>query len=874
MGRHASTAAVLVALSGCVPRADVDLPGGDRVQTTIVAVMVPERTSAGAGATVELHVLDHRAPSSTVLLAVAKETTLVALQYEDTLEELQLQAGALTPVEDGRPLPRWEAALYRTGGSEGWRSAGRDPELEGELDLVRIPAFDTERCVAGGACIEGAEDPRCADPCPEPSRPRPPFEPAAPHVQVATCPDGKIGALLGGTGDPLCEPPPSVQCPDGQRRSNVSQACEPPIHPCPEGDYAEGLPEGAPILYVRAGAPAGGDGTPSRPFGTIRAAHAVASAGTIVAVSKGTFTEAIQVPGGVTLWGACPDGTRLTITATTSAVLTPSGADVVVRGVELWGGRSGASVWTAGRSLHLEDVRIAGPGDYGVIVHTGGSLSARGLWIRDRRQTALHFYRGGQSGDGGLEEVLIELAGDAGVRAVGAGTRVLLSGATLRHLGHGVIVRDGAEVEARALVADDLRGNGLLACDPGTSLSVLGAEISRAGAAPTGGSGVMVCAAATATVAKVLVEATSGRGVFSRDPGSMLTIRELVARDISADTGGPLDGPGACAYSQGGLTLQDALITRVGQSGLFTAGIRSSVRAERLVVRGVTRGAEPVGRAVFATDLARAQVSGAWMEEADLGAVLVNAGASVALEDTVIRDGFEDSGPRTGLEVVDATLGATRVTIDDTKGSAVFAARAALVLTDTSALGPRQWGVRAEHSQVTMTRVSLEGAGVDCIKQVGDPSRLMASDLRLTRCGGHGLRVEDASVVELNRTSVRDVLQRGVALYTGDTSRLVAIVEDLSISGVSADEACRDQCRSAGLELERVGAWVHRFEITGSDATGALIEGQGPIHLEEGLLHGNELALELVDVEVLIPLFDRVLRRDNPADYTRTGGTP
>jgi hypothetical protein len=83
------------------------------------------------------------------------------------------------------------------------------------------------------------------------------------------------------------------------------EGCQRIGDPCPSGDF--GLVTGSAVLYVKPGA--AGDGSLANPYGTIKEATDRASSGTTIALAKGTFHEAVQLPGGVRLQGACVEGT-------------------------------------------------------------------------------------------------------------------------------------------------------------------------------------------------------------------------------------------------------------------------------------------------------------------------------------------------------------------------------------------------------------------------------------------------------------------------------------------------------------------------------------------------------------------------------------
>ena len=106
-----------------------------------------------------------------------------------------------------------------------------------------------------------------------------------------------------------CDPWPEsgpAQCAEGEAHFPGEPVCMPIGQPCPTGDWAVGLPNEGNLICVRAGE-TGGDGTQALPFGRIEDATDYASfhPGTVIALSKGTFDEVVDLSAGTTLWGAC-----------------------------------------------------------------------------------------------------------------------------------------------------------------------------------------------------------------------------------------------------------------------------------------------------------------------------------------------------------------------------------------------------------------------------------------------------------------------------------------------------------------------------------------------------------------------------------------
>ena len=156
---------------------------------------------------------------------------------------------------------------------------------------------------------------------------------------------------------------------------------------CPTGDWAEDLPAGRPIRYVKAGAPAGGDGSMAMPFALISDATTGAAAGTVIALAKGHYDEPVRLDAGVTLWGACVAETVLTAAAgTAGAVVVTHGAGAELRNVRIAdAGLWGIAAAGAARTLTIDSVVIDGATIAGLDVRDRAAVSARSLVVRNTR---------------------------------------------------------------------------------------------------------------------------------------------------------------------------------------------------------------------------------------------------------------------------------------------------------------------------------------------------------------------------------------------------------------------------------------------------------------------------------------------------------
>jgi hypothetical protein len=209
------------------------------------------------------------------------------------------------------------------------------------------------------------------------------------------------------SGKPACDPVSAIFPGDA--------ACSPIGDPCPAGDYATGLPAASPILYVMAGAAAGGSGSMAAPFGTLQEAMAHATPGTILALGRGRFAESIALGDGVTLWGACVGASTvagsialapgahqgalkdLTVTQSPSdAVIDDQpGSTLSLDGVLI--DRAGAlGIHAVSATISGHDVLVRGSTRYGVVAESGGTISLARADIASSRDDQVLAASGGE----------------------------------------------------------------------------------------------------------------------------------------------------------------------------------------------------------------------------------------------------------------------------------------------------------------------------------------------------------------------------------------------------------------------------------------------------------------------------------------------
>jgi len=284
-------------------------------------------------------------------------------------------------------------------------------------------------------------------------------EPPAPPV-FTPCPEGWREVIDEESGLVTCDPWPEGgphECGDDEAHFPGEPMCSRIGTACPEGDWAEDLPTDVEVLYVLAGAGDGGDGTRESPYGSIAEAVEAASSGTVVAVGKGIYDEAVNLPSGVILHGACVAETLVSPSEPSEefGTVNVEGRNTGVRNLRVSGRRIGVMLSGGPAfSIHLEDLLVEGAEVLGLLVTLGGSLSGRTMVVRDMlsRQSDDSLGRGLNVESGAkatVRRAVFERNRELGIFAATAGTELTLED---------VVVLDTLE---RACAVDGCAGFGV-----------------------------------------------------------------------------------------------------------------------------------------------------------------------------------------------------------------------------------------------------------------------------------------------------------------------------------------------------------------------------------------------------------------------------
>lgn len=294
----ASQLAVGLTSLGCTARIDLDIPHEPWVNAILLGIE--------AGPNVEVHALDLSELLEFPDL-VPGERQVYALLLEESLEELTLPHGQLdlraAAADRAPPFDRGYATTILDGEAGPWVPIDQAPSW------LRLPPLDVDACSAAGGCVVGFTSCRLACTRPELTTPTLPQPPQAPRF--GPCPAGWASVRSEAVGIDVCEPRLESSCPSGQV-GPPGEGCSRLGPPCPASGFADDLPSGPNIFYVEPPGRQNGDGSLLLPFGSIVDAIQIATAGAIIALAPGDYSEpVVVVPLGVEVWGACVEQTRL-----------------------------------------------------------------------------------------------------------------------------------------------------------------------------------------------------------------------------------------------------------------------------------------------------------------------------------------------------------------------------------------------------------------------------------------------------------------------------------------------------------------------------------------------------------------------------------
>ncbi len=687
-----------------------------------------------------------------------------------------------------------------------------------------------------------------------PTAPTLPAEPALPVL--GPCPTGWNEESVAGVA--ACTPPASdgVDCAPYEARFVDAAGCRRVGTACPADGFPELPAEVTSVRYVRAGAPAGGIGTRAAPYATIARALVGVTPGATIALGVGTYPEELELPAGVTLWGACAE--QVIVGPSTPDDTFP-GVSTIARGVVLKNltlSTPRVALWIDGGEATVEDVVTRGADATAWVVSNGGEVVARRVVIRD---TALD--PGAGTGNGiwadfggqvSLERFVLERNAVHGVLADASSTVRLVNGVirdTLPRpsdgLSRAVTAVGGATVEVEGVLAERQAYSSFFARGVGTRLTLTGVVVrGQAEVEDDDARGLVVQEGATLEARRTRVTGARSLGAYANGAGSTLVLEDVLVDATEPD----LDGSGGRAVE---LRLgSHASLTRVLASGAYELGVAvmdpgTEATLDDVIVQDVAaRSSDGTGgrgiEAMPGTHLSGARVRVERAHELGLAAFgdSTMGAADVSLDDVTIRDIEPSSaGQGRGVSCLGSTETLRRLLVERTTEIGISTALAGtmLVLEDVtvrdtrpSADGLARCLNAQDMASAEVTRMSCERGREIAVAAV-DGVTLVLRDLvvrdqegEATSAGmGYGLIVTQTSHAMLERAVFERTTLAGI-LASGTGSVLDA--SDVVIREVRSGP---DRTGGRGLGVHFATATVSRLVVEGARESAVLVTGAG-----------------------------------------------
>lgn len=569
-------------LSACGRHADVDLAltVGEGAKSLFLGIEVDETVEVRAidlsrGEVVEFPVLDAYVGRYAV--------TLTAIEHVADLETLRLTPGLLEDIEGGTPIPtgagRIMGTTIRGDAADPWTP--RDT-LGPALASYRIDGPRRSECLDRGGCFDSnAEDPKvCVVPCPAPSDP--PDAPAEVMPPQMTCPASWTASDLGG-GTSVCTPFPTgpTDCPNLlMARFPGEAACRAPGVPCPTGDWPEGL--GGTVIYVRPGA-TNGDGTMGTPYGTVAEAQTAATAGTTIALSKGTHAGTIELPDDVAIVGACVEQTQLDGTGSAaSTVRVSSGRKGTIRNLFIRARGTGVAVTGAGSSATLEGVVIReGRGNASIDVASGAQVQGHDVFLGESETRGIRVSSGGRLE---LDRLVVDRASRIGIFVGSANSLATLRDVSITNMqpdrtsdefGRAIDIESGGAIVAERMYVGRARDLAVYVNHAGSSFSVVDGVIEDTlpRVSDDGqGDALHILGGSRLDLSRVWIDGSKSDHIFMVGTNSANTttasIADAVFTTADQQVGGG-DGFGIRVFDAARLTLERAVIEETYSTALY-----------------------------------------------------------------------------------------------------------------------------------------------------------------------------------------------------------------------------------------------------------------------------------------------------------------
>ncbi|RLB50196.1 MAG: hypothetical protein DRJ42_19390 [Deltaproteobacteria bacterium] len=484
-----------------------------------------------------------------------------------------------------------------------------------------------------------------------------------PPLAFTPCPSG--WREVSDSGVTTCEPYPeagAADCAAGDAHFPGEAGCRPIGDPCPSDDYASTLPTDALVLYVNPRASTGGDGARGAPFqDPSDVPWGSLAAGTTVALAKGTYDDALEVPAGVAVVGACVAETIITGVAfehLSVLAVTTAGEPALFRNLTIVDVPR-VAIWARdGFALEVDGVLVERSKITGVLATASSSLVARNLVVRDTQHSSGMFGRG-VSVEGGsrLEgsRMIVEGSFDFGISAADRDSEVVLSDVVVRgtrprpgdmSFGGGIGAGSRARIDATRVLVEANHDFGVASGGLETVVTLTDAIIRDTrppgeGSGGAGGAGIAVLDGGRAELTRVHAVGNHQIGIAISAPDTTAVLEHVVVSDTTPNDTDDVFGRGINVQEGARLDASHVVVQRNHDVGIFLGGPGVNATLTNTVVRDTLPRASNGGggSGISVQTTASLDASQVLVERNhEVGIVVLGEDAEAHLVDVVVRN--------------------------------------------------------------------------------------------------------------------------------------------------------------------------------------------------------------------------------------------
>ena len=628
--------------------------------------------------------------------------------------------------------------------------------------------------------------------------------------QFVPCPAGQSGCAAGSTwtANGACDPAAGVTwtCPQGFDPSSGADLapCAPSLTACGSDPFA-GVADGPGVVFVAAGAAAGGKGTRAAPLADLAAAVDLVPGGGTVVLGAGAYVAQVDTSKTVTIRGVCAAKVTLMGSASAPALRAYGSAAVTLQDVTVQGGRDAVRIEGPAQA-NLQRVAVGQANRIAIIATGNAKLALADVYVHDTQPAGNDGSLGrAVHGDNGAILSLLRFRATGnrerglyvdGVGSTATGQELLIDGTQIEkkfgQYGDGLSASTGAQI---ALEQVRLVGNqtaGALAYGTGSSVSLARVRISQTKTgSQNDGWGVLAMAGAKLQLDQAWLDANHTAAVAAVGFGTSVGIARIKLSDTLADSAGQT-GFGLDVEDGATASVETAWLDSNHGAGITVTGSGSSATVSNAWINNT------LGRSSDKTAGSGASVSSGGQLACSNLRLSANHYAGLYLD-----------GPGSNVTGTNVVVQAMQPQTSDNKGGFCLLADAGATanltasrLSQCQTVGIYVAGTGtsvAMHSSTVdaVTSQAADGWGGPCMAAT-DQGSIEVDGVRLHQCTGVGAIASQLGTVQGHDLTI-DQLQP----YAADPTSSAGLAFDLGGQGTLHNMRI-DQVAGAGIRVQGI----------------------------------------------------------------------